>query len=62
MLRDWWLKFFAEASAPDPIDHPALHSMSPDELADLPLWPAADQSSEPDRCSTVTSVVTELAM
>lgn len=62
MLRDWLFKLFAEASAPDPVDHPALRLMSPDELADLPLWPMAAEAPQADLSSTLTSVVTELAM
>ena len=62
MLRDWWLSLFAEAGAPDPIDHPALQLMSPDELADLPLWPPAAEPAQADLASTATCVVTELAM
>ena len=60
MLREWLRKLFPPDCPPDPIDHPALARMSPDELADLPLWPLdPDQDLAP---ATTTSSVTELAM
>ncbi len=61
MLRDMWLRWFANDCARDPIDHPDLQRMSPEELADLPLWPLDDEA-QTSRSSTMISAVTELAM
>ena len=38
----------ADAYADDPLAHPALRAMTPDQLADLPLWPIgrADRDHE----------------
>ena len=67
MLRRWLACLFDAPIERDPIDHSALARMSPNERADLPLWPVADpravQPASPSlRPSTLTSVVTELAM
>jgi hypothetical protein len=70
MLRHWLASLFETPAERDPIDHPDLARMSPNELADLPLWPIAEPRPAPkvqpaspsDRPSTLTSVVTELAM
>jgi hypothetical protein len=60
MFADWLRQLFPPDIPPDPIDHPALLRMSPDELADLPLWPLDTEADQTD--ATVTSAVTELAI
>ena len=61
MLKEWLRQLFPPDCPPDPIDHPALARMTPDELADLPLWPLDEDQVAPPPATT-TSVVTELAM
>jgi hypothetical protein len=61
MLKDWWRRLFAEDCAPDPIDHPALRRMSPDELADLPLWPLDAEAARSLRPATTTAAASESA-